>query len=913
MALNQKKILAHCMLSRELTAEGAVLLENHGVLPIGKTGTVALFGSGAFQTRTSAGGMMGPGPGGPPPGEAGAAPGGPAAPEGPPPGMPMGGAVKRPGFHQNLSDALAAAGYTLVNDETGAMPETDPGYVIYVLRRDSAEGSDRKPEPGDYYLTEKEQTELCALARRYGNVILLLNCCSVTDFYNTYAEINEAVPYGIGAVLLLGLGGEGAGDAAVQLLNGTVTPSGKLADTWALDYEDYPSAPTFGERGHTNFESFGDNEYYFEDIYTGYRYFDTFHVPVAYPFGFGRSYTSFAVETRSVALSEDGRAVELSVRVKNTGACAGKEVVQVYGSYCFRPGVSKLETPYQVLVAAQKTELLAPGDLATVELTVPFRQMASYDEETDSFLLQRGEYLLRVGNSSRNTAIAAKLTLDQDVVTEQCTPGLFAIKNDTRTPGDDREILEQGRLCYRKITRTPLPFENWDGSQVPKIALSADALAANKRTSISPYDPNTVTTLVSDDPANDSAAWKDRTTPNRSGRKEVYRAVQTRPGATLLDVDEGNVTMEQFVAGLSNVELADLVTGLSSEQTEHLLDQTSPLLHACPDQVSGYQSTKNLITARLIPQVFQADGPESPGITLGFDDIWAGATDNSGTSEQYAAVILPAETVMAQSWNPALVREMGRAVGEEMLEAGLSIWLAPGANIHRNPLCGRNYQYYSEDPYLTGLMLTAEVSGVQSHPGVFCCAKHFAANNMETNRGEINEVISVRALREIYLPGWRMCAESESPNGAYMSAYNQINGTYCGENYDLLMHLIRGEWGWQGLVMDDYTPWFFLCWRDLTVCPQMGNDLVMPGNTANNVSPVPFIPLENPVADMVYDGVRAPFQSDTYLMLSALKNGTLLLGDLQRSAINILELYRRMDVFFRLKQAAKMQARFNQT
>lgn len=181
-------------------------------------------------------------------------------------------------------------------------------------------------------------------------------------------------------------------------------------------------------------------------------------------------------------------------------------------------------------------------------------------------------------------------------------------------------------------------------------------------------------------------------------------------------------------------------------------------------------------------------------------------------------------------------------------------------------------------------MLTAEVSGVQSHPGVFCCAKHFAANNMETNRGEINEIISVRALREIYLPGWRMCAQSAYPNGAYMSAYNQINGTYCGENYDLLMHLIRGEWGWQGLVMDDYTPWFFLCWRDLTVCPQRGNDLVMPGNTANNVLPVPFIPLENPVAAMEYDGITAPFQSDTYLMLLALRNGTLLLGDLQRSA-----------------------------
>ena len=482
---------------------------------------------------------------------------------------------------------------------------------------------------------------------------------------------------------------------------------------------------------------------------------------------------------------------------------------------------------------------------------------------------------------------------------------MFAIRNDARVPGDDCETLEQGKLSYRSITNPPLSFECWDAADVPELCLHAKTLAAQKLVSISDCDPTTVTTLVSTDPADDSAGWKLCTIPNNTGRKEVYKTVETKPGATLLDVDRGNITMEQFVAGLSNLELADLVTGLSSEQTAHLLDESSPLLGACRDNVSGYQSTKNLVTARLIPQVFQADGPESPGITLSFDDIWAGATDNSGTSGQYAAVMLPAETVMAQSWNPVLVQEMGDAVGEEMLDAGLSIWLAPGANIHRNPLCGRNYQYYSEDPYLTGTMLTAEVSGVQSHPGVFCCAKHFAANNMETNRGEINEIISVRALREIYLPGWRMCAQSEHPNGAYMSAYNQINGTYCGENYDLLMHLIRGEWGWQGLVMDDYTPWFFLCWRDLTVCPQMGNDLVMPGNTANNVSPVPFIPLENPAAKLEYDGIKAPFQSDTYLMLLALRNGTLLLGDLQRSVINILEVYRKTDVFQKLKQAAE--------
>ena len=908
MSIKQQNLLTHCALARSLAADGAVLLENNGILPIGKTGTVALFGNGAFRMRTSAGDMMGPGPG---PG--GPGPGGPDGPDsqegpsGPPPAGPGADTAALSGFHNNVSDALTAAGYTLVNDGTAAFPETLPDYVIYVLRRDSAEGSDRNPVPGDYYLTEAEKAELSALAERYGNVILLLNLCGVSDFYSTVRKINTETPDGIGAILLIGLGGDGAGDAAVDLLNGTVTPSGKLADTWALDYEDYPSAPSFGERGHTNFASFGDNEYYFDDIYVGYRYFDTFHVPVAYPFGFGLSYTTFSLSTETPVLSEDGTAVTVQVRVSNTGTCSGREVVQIYGSFVWQPGVSGLETPYQTLLGFRKTGLLAPGQSETVCIRIPLSRLASYDETADCFVLQQGTYLLRAGSSSRDTAVIAALELCGDVITEQCTPGLFAIRNDERLPGDDSEILQQGRL-HRGTDGTPLPFETWDYSGVPILTLSAPDLAEKKQVNISAFDPETVTTLVSDNLADDSAKWKLRETPNCTGKTEVYQPVSCRPGATLADVDNGEITMEQFVAGLQNIELADLVTGLSSEQTAHLLDTASPLLHACPEDVSGYQGTKNLITSRLIPQVFQADGPESPGITLGFDDIWAGATDNSAINEQYAAVRLPSETLMAQSWDPEAVRALGSAVGEEMLEAGLSIWLAPGANIHRNPLCGRNYQYYSEDPYLTGEMLTAEVSGVQQHPGVFCCAKHFAANNMETNRGALNEVVSVRALREIYLPGWRMCAQSETPNGAFMSAYNKINGTCCGENFDLLMHLIRGEWGWNGLVMDDYTPWFFLCWRDLTLCPQNGNDLIMPGNTADNVSAVPFVPLENPVASMEYHGVHAPFQSDTYLMLKALEDGTLLLGDLQRSAAHILELYRKTDVFRTLKQAASLQA-----
>lgn len=898
-------ILEHSNISKALSAEGIVLLENCGVLPMAKSGAVALFGSGAFMTRASTGGGPG-GPGGGPGGPNGPAPepqGGPApgGPDTPPPPLPTAkAATKLPGFHGNISDALTAAGYTLLTDRDGLVSNEKPDYVIYVLRRDSAEGSDRKDAPGGYDLTDSEKSELLTLAESYGKVILILNCCAVTDVYTPVRAINAQIPDGIGAVLYMGLGGEGAGDAVVSVLSGDITPSGKLADTWALQYADYPSAATFGERGHTNFTHTGDDEYYFEGIFNGYRYFDTFNIPVAYPFGFGLSYTTFDIITKSVCLSGGASTITLTAEVHNTGSRPGREVVQVYSSYHYVPGQSALETAYQTLAGYQKTRTLQPGEFERVEITIPIPAMSSYDEETDCFLLQQGEYLIRVGNSSRDTAVAAVLTLDEPVVTEKCTPGLFAIQAGA-------EKLHEHQLCYADIINPELPYKTWDPAGAVTISLPAEKLKALTVDSTSPYDSTSVITLVSNDKAADSHRWPSRSTPNRTGRREIYRPIDTVPDATLVDVADGKLTMEQFVAGLTTAELTDIVTGLSSEQTAHLFDPKNPVLAVCREGVSGYQSTKNLITSRFIPQVFQADGSESPGITLSNDEIWAGKTD-SAVDANYSAVMLPSEAVMAQSWNPALVRSMGEAVGGEMRAVGLSIWLAPGANIHRNPLCGRNYQYYSEDPFLTGTMLTAEVAGVQSQGGVFCCVKHFAANNMETNRGEVNEIISERALREIYLPGWRMCAQSEYPNASFMSAYQQINGTYCGENYDLLTHLIRGEWKWDGFVMDDYTPWFFLCWRDLTVCPQVGNDLVMPGNTSDNVMAVPFVPMENPVTKMEFAGKTGPFQSDSYLMHIALRDGKLLLGDLQKSAMAILSVYMRAKVFADLRSAVKEQS-----
>ena len=873
---DESALLAHYETAQAVAAEGIVLLENNGVLPMASSGNVALFGDAGFATLSTA----------------------------------TDSTVAGTTFHVNISDALEAAGYTLLTSAESTVADElaqTPDYVIYAISRSSAESSDRTATAGDYYLSDEEISDLTALAETYGNVILVLNLCAVTDFYNTYAQINADCPDGIGAVVFTGIGGEGSGDAIVEVLNATVPVSGKLADTWALDYSDYPSAATFGTTGHTEWGYDGDNEYYFEGIFQGYRYFDTFNVPVAYAFGYGLSYTDLEISDINVSLSDDMAEVTVSATVTNTGdTYSGKETVQVYFSYDYAAaeaqGTAELETAYQELTGYAKTSLLAPDESETVEIRFDTVDMAAYDESADQYILQAGDYLVRVGNSSDNTVVAAVLSLDTRVVTEQCTPGLFEIEDEENIEGDDAEILLEGTLTYDDITLETLDYKTWETDGAQALSLDAEALSLLYVDSTSQYDETTVVSYISNDEDSDSHAYSLRETENNTGRTETYAYVDTEEGYTLIDVYEGDITMEQFVASLSTEELADIVTGLSSEQTLYLFDEDSELLQYVPDDVAGYQGTENLQTYRFIPHVFQSDGPEGAGVTFSFEDIWEGETAESEEAS-YQSIRLPSETVMAMTWNDDLVYALGNAVGEEMVAAGLSIWLAPGANIHRNPLNGRNYQYYSEDPYLTGSMLIAEVSGVQDVDGALCCVKHFATNNMETNRGMVNTVISERALREIYLEGWRMCATSENANAAFMTAYNQLNGVFCGESYDLCNHLVRGEWQWEGLIMDDYTPSFFMAWRDLVASIRVGNDLVMPGNTTSDVSDPPMVPLENPYGDAEYEGVEAPFQSDSYVMMIGMDEGLLLLGDLQAAAMNILEVYMRTDVFAQLYDA----------
>ena len=860
---NAAKMFAQYQAAYTAAAEGIVLLENNGALPMAAGGSVALYGTGAFSTLSNAQRTV-----------------------------TFGDVSFIPGY----ADAFAAAGYEVLTDATSAASDKlskTPDYVIYVLRRSSAEGDDRKAAEGDYYLTAAEKADLEALAETYGSVILLLNVCGPTDFYSTVLAINEKTPGGIGAILFTGIGGEGGGSAVVDVLNNTIPVSGKLADTWAMDYADYPSAGSFGAEYHSNFNTSGeDSEYYSEGIFTGYRYFDTFNVATAFAFGYGLSYTEFEISDVSVSVSDDMSAATVTAKVTNTGSTyAGREVVQVYVSYDYNGSdAAYLETAYQELAGYAKTGTLAPGASETVSVDIDLTELAAYDEATDQYVMQAGDYLLRVGSSSIDTTVAAVLRLDEKVVLKQCTAGLFEASE------EEQAELAAKSLSYADIKNPELSYKSWDATGAPVIDLDSKVMAGLYEDVSSQIDPASIVTYVSTDPTTASAQWVSNEPENLTGLTEIIEAVETEPGYTLVDVYEGRITMEQLVASMDLEELADVVTGLSSEQTDKYFDADSELLDHLSITLGGYQGTKNLMTYRFIPQVFQADGPEGCGVTLSFEDIWAGSTEETETAS-YASIRLPSETIMAQTWDPDVVYAVGIAVGEEMLDAGLGIWLAPGCDLHRNPLCGRNMQYYSEDPLLAGTMLTAEVSGVQSNDGVFCCMKHFATNNMESNRGSVNNVITERALREIYLTPWRLCIESDSPAGAIMTAYNQINDKFCGESFDLCTALTRGEWGYDGLIMDDYTPWFFTAWRDLVKSVRVGNNLIMPGNTTNNVSSGPLGDVENPAASLVYHDVAAPFQSDSYLMMIDLEEGEMLLGEMQRSAMYILNVYMRTAVF----------------
>lgn len=737
-----KREATNAAISQKAATQGMVLLENNNnSLPIAQTkGTkVALFGVGSYKTIKG--------------------------------GTGSGDVYLKDGANITVEQGFEDAGYDVVNqdfltaqntayekaeseagsggmfssfvykeeayaeaDVTAAAGKTDT--AIYVLARNSGEGADRKAEKGDYYLTDNEAANLKLLGQKFKNVVVVLNTGGIVDtnFFNGkggYAandSLNRSKIEGLDSLVLMSQAGMNGGRALVQILNGEVNPSGKLTDTWAVDYNDYPSSATFSwndavhKDGETKEESNAANtaataeEVYNDDIYVGYRFFDTFGKKVAYEFGYGESYTDFDIKVKTV--KADAENVSVVAEVKNTGKVTGKEVVEVY----FSAPEGSLDKPYQELAAYQKVEVKA-GETKEVTLSFDTDEMASYDENNEQYVLEDGTYKIRVGNSSRNTVEAADIKLDKDVVTEKAENALGMTKDkmQTGTYTADHVVAEGGAYKMNILDEKSTGYGTGitptaEGLSAAKASLSLAASSFGK-TETYAYTDGKVTSYISEDKDSDSNAYS----KNADLDKETKKTVKAAKDATLVDVVNGKLTMEELVANMSSTELADLVEGGTYDGLS-AGSSSSAVIGSQADSVYGAagETTSNLYNSRYIPNIVLSDGPAGIRITkeyiqyelVGADATfdanqtyytgtysWSGmnytekaianetefkklladgeklyTTDNTKYYQYCTA--MPIGTLLAQAWDPAVIEEVGRAVGTEMLEYGVTSWLA---------------------------------------------------------------------------------------------------------------------------------------------------------------------------------------------------------------------------------------------
>ena len=634
----------------------------------------------------------------------------------------------------------------------------DTDSCVYVLSRQAGEGGDRKIEAGDYYLTEEEKAAIAFCASHYKKFVLVINCGSALDM-GFLEEIS-----GINAVLYICQPGTEGGNAVADILSGAVSPSGKLTDTWAKQYTDIPFAMEYGALN-------GDlkQEYYKEGIYVGYRYFDSFGVEPAYPFGFGLSYTDFSLEYIDLAMN--GTQVTLQARVKNVGSqFSGKEVAQLYVS----APEGQLHKEYQQLVAFEKTALLAPGESELVALTFDLKDIASYREVDGCFVMEKGDYVLRLGNSSRNTFAAAIVELPADVTVSkhQNICPMQQPMEELAAPARAEEDLTGAVRCRVDVGGFQTLFHTYKD---PDICRDVRVRQWLKKLSVS----DMVDIVVG------------------VGQLKNRHAFHL-PGAV------GVTTSKFWDKGLANVALCDGPAGLRIMSRATVADNGAVKPVEMAMSVYEYVPTpiKKLVT---------------------------GDVDREVPLYQFTTAF-PASNCMAQSWNKGLMERFGDAIYQEMKEFGCTFWLAPAMNIHRNPLCGRNFEYLSEDPYLTGAMAAAITRGVQQEKGFYVTIKHFACNNQEDNRTHVSSNVSERALREIYLKGFGMAVKAGAKS--VMTSYNKLNGVYTPNSHDLCTKVLRNEWDFDGVVMTD---WYSTNpgQGNNAVCMAAGNDLIMPGMFIN--------------------------------------------------------------------------------
>ncbi len=588
---------------------------------------------------------------------------------------------------------------------TEAAAESDAALVI--LGRNAGESRDNHAGEGSYELTKKEAAMLKKVCEKFDRVCVALNVGNIID-------MKWVEKYGVEAVLYVWQGGQEGGNSVSDVLCGKVNPSGKLANTIALNLRDHYSHKNFGKI----------QTVYEEDIYVGYRYFETFaQNKVVYPFGFGLSYTTFSREL--VSATSSPKFVTLEVKVTNTGAVAGKEVVEIY----VEAPQGKLGKPRRVLAAFDKTKLLEAGESQTLKIKFSVYRFASYDDggytgNKSCYVLEKGIYGICLGGDVRSAEKVYDYKVSRIRVIERCTEACAPV-----TPFK--------RLTARKAR---------NGEIKPRLA---DA----------PLRQNSVLDKIEADKAalGDFAYTGDK-------------------GIKLVDVYEGKATLEAFTQQLSNHQLGALSKGEG---------MCSPKV--TPGTGGAVGGLHQSLCDYGIPPVCVTDGPS--GIRM----------DGGGL-----ATSLPNGTLLACSWDKELVEKLFNLITTELYVYNIDCLLGCGMNIHRHPLNGRNFEYFSEDPLLAGVMASANCRGILKG-GNTITIKHFFANNQEAHRTDGDMVISERACREIYLKGFEIAVRDGAVR-TIMTSYNLVNGLHSSSNYDLTAQILRNEWGYDHLVMTDWWP-----------------------------------------------------------------------------------------------------------
>ena len=718
--------------------------------------------------------------------------------------------------------------------------------AVLVVSRIAGEGEDMEAKPGTVLLTAEESALIAAVSAAFEKTVLLLNVPG-------YMDITKQLE-GLTSVLFIGLPGQEGGHAVADILTGAAPVSGKLTDTWPLTFEDDPTHEYYsklipnGNKTANPFTQAVEDQTdapYHDDIYVGYRYYDTFGKKVLFPFGYGLSYGHPEIVSADAVLN--GAVLTVTAEVENK--CPFNPVREVVQVYVSAPD-GKLEKPYQELKGYKKTGVLAPkGGKETVTVNIPVASLASYEEATASYILEPGKYYVRVGNSSRNTHVVAAVEVKEEIRTRQ-------LKNLLGKVPEGFELLS-------KAGATPISYEG-----------EADEKAAAK---VLTLDAGTISCE----------------TVTYSGE---YVSAQAKPGLTLLDVAAGKGTVEELAATMDLEDLCKLVCGQGMDFSG--FDFAEPPVLPGHEEKEGEESedvfallasfgggdkqhfevpgeagqSPDLWEKYKIPPLVLCDGPAGVRITRDIKE------DGEIVGHQYCTAF-PTGSLLASSWDDEVLKSVGVAAGIEMAEYRVDLWLAPGMNIHRSPLCGRNFEYYAEDPLVAGLCAAAMTDGVQSQGGGVTI-KHFAGNSQEFMRGNSSDTVTERAMREIYLTGFEICVKNSKPK-ALMTSYNDINGVPNADSHDLNTAILRDEWGFDGLVMTDWgggisTP---------IISMYAGNDMIQPGGK------------------MVSDGIQQAVEAGEPVVSKGLAKVTVkpTRAIVEKSAVNILNVILRSLCFINRK------------